>query len=392
MISQITNPSDTPDNNDYKGLSSSGVSLMPAMPDGTGATQESDAPDLTRPGYTLCHWVTDFIPGPEGDIPRISTRPGLKDRLSTARVRCGIGRHHYTVSPGLYAVGQPDEQSEVLVTANFKLTFDQLRPAIDGLNLWLLVLDTKGVNVWCAAGKGTFGTRELVSRIHSSALDRVVAHRRLILPQLGATGISAHEVRKESGFRVVYGPIRATDIPAFLSGGRKASAGMREVSFTFAERLVLTPVELQIILKPALITALVVCLLSGIGPGIFSLTQAWSRGLAGIAAMAAGIVCGTVITPVLLPFIPVKEFALKGIIIGTAGALALITALSGISPASGLALVLFTVTISSFLAMNFTGTTPFTSPSGVEKEMRRYIPIQLAGLVLSGGIWIYSGF
>jgi len=57
-----------------------------------------------------------------------------------------------------------------------------------------------------------------------------------------------------------------------------------------------------------------------------------------------------------------------------------------------LALFLFSVAISSFLAMNFTGTTPFTSPSGVEKEMKRYIPAQLGALVISSGLWIYSAF
>jgi len=57
-----------------------------------------------------------------------------------------------------------------------------------------------------------------------------------------------------------------------------------------------------------------------------------------------------------------------------------------------LALILFTISISSYLAMNFTGATPFTSPSGVEKEMKQYIPVQLATLVLSFGLWIYSAF
>jgi len=42
--------------------------------------------------------------------------------------------------------------------------------------------------------------------------------------------------------------------------------------------------------------------------------------------------------------------------------------------------------------MNFTGATPFTSPSGVEKEMKRFIPVQLIALVISTGLWIYSAF
>lgn len=384
---------------EYRGLSSSGVSIMPAMDPASraccgepGGPEEPDGPEREKPGYTLCPWVADFISTPAGEVPRVKTRLDLRDRLTTGVVRCGIGRYTYTVSPGLYAVGHPDPESDVVVTANFKLTFDQLRCALDGLDLWVLVLDTKGINVWCAAGKGTFATKELTARITSSGLDQVVAHRRLILPQLGATGVSAGSVRKDSGFRVVYGPVRAEDIPAFLAAGRKTAPGMRDVTFTFAERLILTPVELQIALKPALITALVILVLSGIGPGLFSFSAAWNRGLTGLLAMGAGLVSGAVITPALLPHIPVREFALKGIITGIVAAGALLAAHSPANFVSGLALVLFTITISSFMAMNFTGTTPFTSPSGVEKEMKRYIPGQLAGLVLAAGCWIWGGF
>ena len=99
-------------------------------------------------------------------------------------MRWGIGRMLYRVEPGLYAVGRPDPQSPVLVSANYKLSFDRLRRQLGGWDAWILVLDTKGVNVWCAAGKGTFGTDELVGRVESCRLAEVVAHRRLIVPQL----------------------------------------------------------------------------------------------------------------------------------------------------------------------------------------------------------------
>jgi len=85
------------------------------------------------------------------------------------------------------------------------------------MNVWLLVLDTKGVNVWCAAGKGTFGTDELVRSIQAANLKQVVRHRDLVLPQLGATGVAAHEVKRATGFSVHYGPVRARDIQAYLA-------------------------------------------------------------------------------------------------------------------------------------------------------------------------------
>ena len=77
---------------------------------------------------------------------------------------------NYKVDPGLYALGEPNADSPVLVSANYKLSFDALRSALPGRNFWILVIDTDGINVWCAAGKGTFSTEELVSRIESSGL------------------------------------------------------------------------------------------------------------------------------------------------------------------------------------------------------------------------------
>jgi hypothetical protein len=136
-----------------------------------------------------------------------------------------------------------------LVTANYKLAVDLVRSHLTGLNVWLLVLDTKGVNVWCA-GKGTFGTEELVRRIASVNLADVVKHRNVIVPQLGATGVAAHEVKRATGFSVRYGPVRASDIPAYLAAGTRATPAMRRVRFGWKYRLVLAPVELVGALKP----------------------------------------------------------------------------------------------------------------------------------------------
>ncbi len=159
---------------------------------------------------------------------------------------------HYTVDPGLYAVGTPGPHSPVLVTANYKMSFDCVRSVLTGRSAWILVLDTQGINVWCAAGKGTFGTQELVERIRVSGLAEATQQRTLILPQLAAPGVAAHTVKRQSGFRVVYGPIRAEDIPAFMDSGLKATPEMRQKTFTIGERAVLIPVELVGALKTGL--------------------------------------------------------------------------------------------------------------------------------------------
>jgi hypothetical protein len=369
--------------------------IKPSMDEGKERQRPfQDLDPYRKPGYCLCGFVEGFLETEAGLVPRAKTTLGREDVVWAFLVRLGVKRNDYKVAPGLYAAGKPNKDSEVLVTANYKLSFDALRKELQGLNVWILVLDTNGVNVWCAAGKKTFSSGELVDRIQNTGLARVVAHTKLILPQLGATGISAGAVKKASGFSVHYGPVRAKDIPSFLENNPKADAAMRRVTFPFLERLVLTPIELRMTVKPALMAAFAVVVLSGIGPELFSLSNIWSRGMAGLFFLLAGIVSGALITPVLLPMIPFKAFAAKGFVSGAliAGLPALLIPPGTLKPAGFYALWIFCMAVSSYLAMNFTGATPFTSPSGVEKEMKQFIPVQALGLFTAIVLWVYSAF
>ena len=181
--------------------------------------------------------------------PRISSRWHLADHLGAWRVRWGIGRASYRIKPGLYGTGSPAVHSPVLVTANYKLTVDVLRRELDGVDAWILVLDAQGVNVWCAAGKGTFSADELGRRIEATRLPLVAERRTLLLPQLAAPGVAAHEVTKATGYRVVYGPVRARDIKAFLANGNTKTPAMARVRFGFAERMRVAPVEVGVGLR-----------------------------------------------------------------------------------------------------------------------------------------------
>ncbi|MEJ2156266.1 MAG: mercury methylation corrinoid protein HgcA [Desulfobacteraceae bacterium] len=348
-----------------------------------------------KPGYILCHYVREFLSTLAGPVPVVETELSRMDWLGTLRVRLGIGRNDYKVAPGLYAAGKPGADAPVLVTANYKLSFDHLRKHLSDIDAWILVLDTRGINVWCAAGKGTFGTAEVIRQVQQTRLAQLVDHGKIILPQLGAPGVSALKVKRGSGFEVVWGPVRAEDLPAFLAAGQKADEGMRWVTFTTIERMVLVPVEISLARKPVLWALLAIFLLSGIGSGIFSFSAAWERSLIAATGCVAGIIAGCLLVPLLLPWIPGRAFAVKGTLAGVVFGL-LAVAVWHSSPyllfSSGAALVLFTTTVSSFLAMNFTGTTPFTSPSGVEKEMRKAIPLQIATIVLATGMWIGAAF
>jgi hypothetical protein len=314
---------------------------------------------------------------PNVEVKTASTRITFKDTLGAWKVRFGIGRMNYKVEPGVYSLGVPDSASPVLVSANYKLTFDKLRKELDGLDCWLLILDTKGVNVWCAAGKGTFGTDELVACIESSGLPKLVTHRKLILPQLGATGVNAHEVLKRSGFSVSYGPIMACDIKEYLSSRCKATDTMRTVSFTMLDRLVLTPVEIIKALRKSLpfFGALFLINLFAVRP----------FGLPEFIAYIGAILVGTLITPVLLPFVPGSAFSWKGWVLGLSWTVFIGWANGWFIPGSRFlaAGYMFALpAISAYLAVNFTGSSTYTSFSGVTKELKFALPLIALSLLV----------
>jgi acetyl-CoA decarbonylase/synthase complex subunit gamma len=303
----------------------------------------------------------------------------------------------YTIDPGLYALGNPDWSSPVLVTANYKLTFDRLRQALPGSDFWILVLDTKGINVWCAAGKGTFGNEELVERIRVNGLEKVVDHRELILPQLGGPGVAAHLVKKLSGFKVIYGPILAKDLPAFLKAGKKATPEMRRKAFPAGERAVLIPIELVHVLKWLVILLPALFLLGGLaGRGAFW-QNALTHGVFAVAALILSLIMGAVLTPLLLPYLPGRAFALKGFFLSILGVIFLLVVFGGGAmnwPAilERLAWVLLVPALTAFLAMNFTGASTYTSLSGVKKEMRWALPLEIGGAALGLVFWLGALF
>ncbi len=310
-------------------------------------------------------------------IESVGSGISLANRWDHVLARLGYKRMQHLVKPGLYALGQPTADSGVFVSANYTLSFDALREALAGVDAYILVLDTKGVNVWCAAGEGTFGTDELVQRIQSTGLSDVVGHRKLILPQLAGPGVSAHKVKRRTGFKVEYGPVRAADLPAYLKAGR-ASAEMRRVHFGLGDRLVLVPIEIVHLLPLLLIVALLAYVLSG---------------LLATALVVASVLAGVILFPMLLPWLPTRDFSSKGFILGwlVMVPLALVTLRAGPSQwqqwAAAVGQLLVFPPITAYLALNFTGSTTFTSRTGVRSEIFAYIPMMAwslgLGLVVS---------
>ncbi|WAI02287.1 mercury methylation corrinoid protein HgcA [Methanogenium organophilum] len=314
----------------------------------------------------------------ETAIPKATSTITRENRLDHIRARVGINRMGHRVEPGLYRLGRPDVDSPVFASANYTLSFDALRSALAGVDCYILVLDTNGINVWCAAGKGTFGTDELVHRIESTGLAAIVRHRKIILPQLGAPGVSWPDVMRRTHFKVVYGPVRAVDLPEFLRTGT-ATPSMRRVEFPLRDRLVLTPVEFVHVALPALAAAVILYFLAGYG--------------ASLAAVAA-VLAGTVLFPALLPFIPTHDFSTKGLILGGIVAVPFAASFATVpllpfwaNTAAALVALLLIPSVTAYLALNFTGCTTFASRSGVKKEIFRYVPVMAvmagSGIILA---------
>jgi NAD-dependent dihydropyrimidine dehydrogenase PreA subunit len=125
----------------------------------------------------------------------------------------------------------------VLVTGNYTLTVRRLRRALDGTDAWLLVADSQGVNVWCAAGGGHLTHHDVISVLRTSGIEDLVAHRRLMLPQLAATGVERRPIEEATGWTAHWGPARLEDLPAVLAHGGAVRGHDRQMRFPLRDRL-----------------------------------------------------------------------------------------------------------------------------------------------------------
>jgi hypothetical protein len=106
---------------------------------------------------------------------------------------------------------------------------------------------------------------------------------------------------------------------------------------------------------------------------------------------ALAVLAGAVLTPALLPLLPGRAFTVKGAVAGALLAMLGLLALPGMlglmSPWGWAAVVLAVAAGASYIAVNFTGATPYTSPSGVELELRRALPVEVTAMVVALACW-----
>ena len=176
-----------------------------------------------------------------------------------------------------------------------------------------------------------------------------------------------------------YGPVKAADLQEYLKT-HKATPEMRTVRFGLWDRIVLIPIEVVSVL---LLTIVVTVILY------------FAMGLTAALAALAAVFAGTVLFPALLPYIPVKDFSAKGLILGLIVALPFayfaFTKTGPLWPntLAAIGYLLAMPPVTAYLALNFTGASTFTSRTGVRKEIYRYIPPMAVSFVV--GVLIFAG-
>ncbi|MFQ6614272.1 MAG: HgcAB-like fusion protein, partial [Fidelibacterota bacterium] len=143
----------------------------------------------------------------------------------------------FPTKTGLVQIGHPDRKSPVFLTCNFQLTVERVKRSLTGLDCYLLVANSRGINVWCAATGGKFTNHDVISVLKTSGIETLVDHKRLILPQLAATGLEPAVIREKTGWRCLWGPVYARDIPAFIHQGYHKTREQSQVLFSGMQRL-----------------------------------------------------------------------------------------------------------------------------------------------------------
>lgn len=121
------------------------------------------------------------------------------------------------VQPGVYEINNPKEDSPLMVTTNFSITYFSVANELDGSGMpgWLLVADAEGMSVLTAWAAGKFDAERIAKAVKSTGIADKIRHRKLIIP--GHVAVLLGELEEElPGWQILVGPREAVDLPAYL--------------------------------------------------------------------------------------------------------------------------------------------------------------------------------
>lgn len=129
------------------------------------------------------------------------------------------------VEQGFYPINNPTEDSPVLVTTNFSLTYFIVSSEIEGSKMpaWLGIVDVDGLSTLTAWAAGKFVPERIAAFVNKSDILDKVKHKTIVIPGYVAQ-ISGELEEELQGWNIVVGPREAADIPAFLKSFQPVTA------------------------------------------------------------------------------------------------------------------------------------------------------------------------
>jgi ubiquinone/menaquinone biosynthesis C-methylase UbiE len=308
---------------------------------------------------------------------KISSKPGYYKPLqkkymgisSQLRIyRCTLTGQvdRVPIQPGIYQSGNPNRSSPVLVTANYDFTYIKLMRDLRRIDAWILVLDTDGINVWCAARGDDFGNNQLIEAVEATGIQNYVDHKTLILPQLSAGGISIPKLPKQFPFKIKYGPVWSKYLPNYIDEKpSKKPDYMKLAKFNLYHRIRAGTTHTTFLLRKIFIYPLLLAFI-----GLIS-SLYWTNKLTWLVYFLSWIIISNGIIAILFPLSNfTRKFILKGTFFGILN-LILLGAITMLFHQSILFTILnlpFIYWVSFFSTMSFSGYTMATAPREIQGE------------------------
>lgn len=290
----------------------------------------------------------------------------------------------FEINPGLYYTGQKyDLFFPVLVTCNYHLTVFLLWRIVRNRNLRILVIDTKGINVWCSSGKGQFNASEILKQLKRYPATALFGIRKLeiILPKLSLSGVKLSKLRNNYIIPRI-GPIYMKDIPEYLDKKPLKDRVEDRYKFSLKDRLFTLPSSCIQFMKYSLMFSL----------GLFILNYFKKTGIYWQTLIISFVIA--VFYIIFFPVLPTKKFTLKGLFL----ALFLIVVaflynfqFHAFDRGAFSFYLLYTIGISIWFGLYYTGNSGVSNYSLVKKEITTFLPIAFVVMVVSIGVILLKG-
>ncbi len=319
--------------------------------------------------------------------PKLRKAKGFGSQMSIYRCLFTGQTDHIPIEPGIYQSGNPNENSPIIVTANYVYTYIKVMRALKGIDSWVLCLDSRGINVWCAARGNNFGNKQLIEAVKTTGIANITNKKTIIVPQLSAGGIATPLIKAEAPdfpFNVVYGPVWAKFLPKYLEErpARKPDK-MKLAKFTISHRFRAEITHTTFLLRKIFLWPSIAIIL--LFTGLSFINPVWITQLLIVGEIWLWIIIANALIAIFFPITKfTRKFINKGIIFGVINVL-LFGGISWLFHYSLLSILLssiFYFWLAFFSTMSFSGYTMATSPREIQDEYPIFSKINMILLII----------